>query len=53
MNHGFRGANEGPARQFVEGASYIVLKGQDHSPWEYDLVQNVYKEELEKLKKYC
>lgn len=36
-----------------KGESYIVLKGQDHSPWEYNLVQKVYKEELAKLKEYC
>ncbi|OFZ47795.1 MAG: hypothetical protein A2417_04490, partial [Bdellovibrionales bacterium RIFOXYC1_FULL_37_79] len=29
-----------------------ILKGQDHSPWEYDLCQEVYKEELELLNKY-
>lgn len=29
---------------------YMILKGQDHSPWEYDLIQGVYKEELAKLK---
>lgn len=28
----------------------MVLKGQDHSPWEYDLVQEVYKQELAKLR---
>ena len=27
-----------------------ILKGQDHSPWEYDLCQDVYREELELLK---
>ena len=31
---------------------YLVLKGQDHSPWEYELVQKVYSEELELLGKY-
>jgi len=30
----------------------MVLSGQDHSPWEYDIAQNVYKEELEFLKKH-
>lgn len=35
-----------------KGQTFIVLKGQDHSPWEYDLVQEVYKEELTKLKEY-
>jgi len=32
--------------------SFMILKGQDHSPWEFNLVQNVYKEELEILEKY-
>lgn len=31
---------------------YMVLKGQDHSPWEYDLAQDVYRQELVKLKEY-
>ena len=35
-----------------KGQPYMVLKGQDHSPWAYDLVQLVYKEELEILEKY-
>lgn len=30
----------------------MVLKGQDHSPWEYDLIQSVYQEELVLLEKY-
>ncbi len=30
----------------------MILKGQDHSPWEYDLVQTVYQEEISLLKKY-
>lgn len=29
----------------------VVLKGQDHSPWEYDLVQGVYRDELAVLKR--
>lgn len=33
-----------------KGESYMVLKGQDHSPWAFDAVQEVYKEELAKLK---
>lgn len=35
-----------------KGEPYMVLKGQDHSPWAFDLVQEVYKAEIEKLKKY-
>jgi len=35
-----------------KGEPYMVLKGQDHSPWEFDLVQEVYKQEIAKLKKY-
>ncbi|KKQ49157.1 MAG: hypothetical protein US68_C0018G0003 [Candidatus Shapirobacteria bacterium GW2011_GWE1_38_10] len=33
-----------------KGQQAKILKGQDHSPWEYDLVQKVYKEELDILK---
>ncbi len=33
-----------------KGQEVMILKGQDHSPWEYDLVQEVYKQELAKLK---
>ena len=29
-----------------------ILKGQDHSPWEYDVSQAVFKEEIEFLKKH-
>lgn len=36
----------------AKGQPTKVLKGQDHSPWEYDLCQEVYKEELELLNKY-
>lgn len=35
-----------------KGQPYMILKGQDHSPWEYDLVQGVYKEELKILNEY-
>ncbi len=35
-----------------KGQPFMVLKGQDHSPWEFDLVQEVYKQEIEKLKEY-
>ncbi|OIP57231.1 MAG: hypothetical protein COX79_02660 [Candidatus Levybacteria bacterium CG_4_10_14_0_2_um_filter_36_16] len=40
--------------EIVKGKNqpYMILKGQDHSPWEYDLVQEVYKQELAKLKEY-
>lgn len=31
---------------------FMILKGQDHSPWQYDLAQNVYERELEFIKKY-
>ena len=31
---------------------YMILKGQNHSPWKYDLAQEVYKEESAKLKEY-
>lgn len=31
---------------------FMVLEKQDHSPWEYDIVQNVYKAEIEKLNEY-
>ena len=34
----------------VKGQPVKILKGQDHSPWEYDLCQEVYSEELEMLK---
>lgn len=33
-----------------KGEPIMILKGQDHSPWEYDVVQEVYKQELVKLK---
>lgn len=31
---------------------YMILPGQDHSPWNYDEAQKVYKQEIEFLKKY-
>jgi Serine aminopeptidase, S33 len=34
------------------GHKVMVLKGQDHSPWEYDLIQKVYTEGLALLEKY-
>ncbi len=35
-----------------KGEPFMVLKGHDHSPWEYDVVQEVYKQEIAKLKQY-
>ncbi len=32
--------------------SFMVLKNQDHSPWEHNIVKSVYKEQLEELNKY-
>ena len=31
---------------------YMVLPGQDHSPWDFDIVQKVYEEELAFLQKH-
>ena len=31
---------------------YMILSGQDHSSWDFDIAQNVYKEELIFLKKH-
>ena len=36
----------------AKGFEALVLKGQDHSPWEFDVAQEVYKKEIEFLKKY-
>lgn len=36
----------------AKGQQVKVLKGQNHSPWEYDLCQEVYKEELELLNRF-
>lgn len=33
-----------------KGQAVMILKGQDHSPWEFDLAQEIYKQELIKLK---
>ena len=35
-----------------KGFEVIRLKGQDHSPWTFDLVQTVYKKELKVLDRY-
>lgn len=34
----------------AKGQSVKILAGQDHSPWEYNLCQEIYKEELEMIK---
>ena len=45
------GATTNPSLMAKEkGQSVKILAGQDHSPWEYDLCQEVYKEELGILK---
>lgn len=31
---------------------FMVLPGQEHSPWDFEVTQIVYREELEFLKKY-
>ena len=31
---------------------YMILSGQDHSPWDFDIAQNVYQEELAFLQKH-
>lgn len=36
----------------AKGQLHTVLPGQDHSPWDFDLAQQVYKEELAFLGKY-
>lgn len=36
----------------AKGQSVKILKGQDHSPWGYDLCQEVYKQELKFIKNY-
>lgn len=30
-----------------KGEEYMVLKGQDHSPWEHDIAQEVYRQEFD------
>jgi len=35
-----------------KGQQTITLKGQNHSGWDYDICQEVYKIELEFIKKY-
>jgi uncharacterized protein len=34
-----------------EKQEYLILKGQDHSPWNYDIAQDVYTKQLSFLKK--
>ncbi|AKM81279.1 MAG: BAAT/Acyl-CoA thioester hydrolase [candidate division TM6 bacterium GW2011_GWF2_28_16] len=36
----------------AKGQPYMVLSGQNHSSWEFDVTQQVYKEEIEFLAKY-
>lgn len=31
---------------------YMILSGQDHSPWDFDIAQKVYQEELAFIKRY-
>lgn len=35
-----------------KGQRIMILNGQDHSPWKYDVAQSVYKEEIKLLQKY-
>ncbi|EKD94317.1 MAG: hypothetical protein ACD_26C00120G0001 [uncultured bacterium] len=35
-----------------KGQSFMILKGQGHSPWEYNICNEVYNEELKFLDKY-
>jgi len=30
----------------------MILSGQDHSPWEFDTAQQVYREEIQFLARY-
>ena len=36
----------------TKNQQYMMLPGQDHSPWDFDMAQKVYEEELHFLKKY-
>lgn len=36
----------------LKNQPYMILPGQDHSSWDYDVAQKVYKEELRFLQKY-
>jgi len=36
----------------AKGQPYMILPGQDHSPWEFDVAQQVYKEEIQFLARY-
>jgi len=35
-----------------KGQPHMVLSGQEHSPWDYDVVQQVYREEIKFLSQY-
>lgn len=39
-------------RVLEKGQSVMILKGQNHSPWEYDICNEVYNEEIKFLEKY-
>ena len=36
-----------------KGQTYMILPGQDHSPWSFDLAQLVYQNELEFISKFA
>jgi len=36
----------------IKNQPHMILPGQNHSPWDYDSLQKVYKEEIKFLKKY-
>jgi len=36
----------------TKGQPHMILPGQDHSPWDFDAAQQVYKEEIQFLSKY-
>jgi hypothetical protein len=36
----------------IKGQPSMILPGQDHSPWDFEIAQKVYKEEITFLKKY-
>ena len=40
------------AKVQAKGQPYMILPGQDHSPWDFDLVQQVYEEEIKFLLQY-
>lgn len=40
------------AKVQAKGQPYMILPGQDHSPWDFDLAQQVYQEEISFLSQY-